>query len=109
MSFSYQWNFLEDEMENFSINEVFDILPLSGFLLPGESENVEFIFNSVVNHKVKAIAVCHVEGGPDYEVQLEGDSSLISYKISTNLLELGEVRFCDWVQKEFFIENVGKV
>jgi hydrocephalus-inducing protein len=109
MSFSYQWNFLEDEMDNFSINEVFDILPLSGFLQPGECENVEFIFNSVVNHKVKAVAVCHVEGGPDYEVSLEGDSSLISYKISTNLLELGEVRFCDWVQKEFFIENTGKV
>lgn len=96
-------------MDNFSINEVFDILPLSGFLQPGESENVEFIFNSVVNHKVKAVAVCHVEGGPDYEVLLEGDSSLISYKISTNLLELGEVRFCDWMQKEFYIENTGKV
>ena len=96
-------------MDNFSINEVFDILPLSGFLQPGESENVEFIFNSVVNHKVKAVAVCHVEGGPDYEVLLEGDSSHISYKISTNLLELGEVRFCDWMQKEFYIENTGKV
>ena len=96
-------------MDNFSINEVFDILPLSGFLQPGESENVEFIFNSVVNRKVKAVAVCHVEGGPDYEVLLEGDSSLISYKISTNLLELGEVRFCDWMQKEFYIENTGKV
>jgi hydrocephalus-inducing protein len=58
---------------------------------------------------VKAIAVCHVEGGPDYEVNLEGDSSLIAYKISSNLLELGEVRFCDWVQKEFYIENTGKV
>lgn len=55
------------------------------------------------------MAVCHVEGGPDYEVLLEGDSSLISYKISTNLLELGEVRFCDWMQKEFIIENTGKV
>ena len=32
MSFSYQWNFLEDDMETFSINEVFDILPLSGYL-----------------------------------------------------------------------------
>ena len=53
--------------------------------------------------------MCHVEGGPDYEVLLEGDSSLISYKISTNLLELGEVRFCDWMQKEFYIENTGKV
>lgn len=96
-------------METFSINEVFDILPLSGYLQPGEVENVEFIFNSVVSHKVKAIAVCHVEGGPDYEVALEGDSSLISYKLNTHALDLGDVRFCDWVQKEFVIENTGKV
>ena len=63
----------------------------------------------MVNHRVKAIAVCHVEGGPDYEVSLEGDSSLISYKLNTHSLDLGDVRFCDWVQKEFYIENTGKV
>jgi len=28
------------------INEVFDILPLSGHLLPGEVENVEFVYNA---------------------------------------------------------------
>jgi len=50
----------------------------------------------VTNHKVKAIAVCHVEGGPDYEVTLEGDSSLIAYKISCNLLDFGEIKYNDW-------------
>jgi len=54
--------------------------------------------------------VCHVEGGPNYEVTLLGDSSLISYKLSTNNIELTpEIRFCEWVVREFFIENTGKV
>lgn len=38
-----------------------------------------------------------------------GDSSLVSYRISTNMIELGDVRFCDWVSREFFIDNTGKV
>jgi hydrocephalus-inducing protein len=42
-------------------------------------------------------------------VTLIGDSSLITYRLSTNHLELGEVRFCDWITKEFIIENTGKV
>ena len=29
--------------------------------------------------------------------------------MSTQLIELGDVRFCDWVSKEFTIENTGKV
>lgn len=29
--------------------------------------------------------------------------------MSTNLIELGDVRFCEWVSKEFAIDNTGKV
>lgn len=34
---------------------------------------------------------------------------MITYRLSSNLLELGDIRFCDWVSKDFFIENTGKV
>ena len=50
-----------------------------------------------------------MDGGPEYDVTLIGDSSLISYRLSTNLIELGDVKFCDWVQREFQIDNTGKV
>ena len=53
--------------------------------------------------------MCHVEGGPNYEVTLIGDSSLITYRLSTNHIELGDIRFCDWLAREFIIENTGKV
>lgn len=44
-------------------NQVFDILPVRGTLLPGESENVEFVFHSQVDHKFLATALCAVSGG----------------------------------------------
>jgi hypothetical protein len=57
MPLNYEWTFLEEideEMEEsdvvnnrIAINEVFDILPLSGTLLPEEAEQVEFIFNAI--------------------------------------------------------------
>ena len=47
-------------------------------------------------------------------MSLIGDSSLITYKVTTkeandHVIELTDTRFCDWVQREFWIENTGKV
>ena len=59
--------------------------------------------------------MCHVEGGPDYEVTLLGDASLISYKISgekqnnSYMIDFGQIRFSETVYKDFYIENTGKV
>jgi len=88
---------------------VFDILPLSGKLDPAEVEEVEFIYNAQGGNLFRATALCHVEGGPNYEVKLEGDSSLIGGKISEKELDFGLQRFSEWNSKEIFIENTGKV
>lgn len=76
---------------------------------PGSDEQVEFVYNAIGGQRFKTTAVCHVDGGPEYEVTLVGDSSLLSSKMSTSLIELGDVRFCEWVSREFTIENTGKV
>lgn len=47
----------------------------------------------------RATALCHVEGGPNYEMKLEGDSSLIGAKISEKDLDYGDQRFCEWHTK----------
>ena len=96
MSINYEWSFLEDELKpdestqldskkkiNVSaipINEIFDILPLSGHLQPNEEEQVEFIFNALNTQRYRATALCKVEGGPAYEITLMGDASLIHYR-----------------------------
>ena len=45
---------------NIPINEIFDILPLSGKLEPNETAPIEFIFNSIGKKRYFANAVCHV-------------------------------------------------
>jgi hydrocephalus-inducing protein len=91
------------------INEVFDILPVSGILLPGQTETVEFTFYAGHGMKYNGIAVCSVDGGPDYQVPLMGESSFVSHRLSTYELDFGEVPYNDTVPKEFYVENIGKV
>lgn len=55
------------------------------------------------------MAVCVVEGGPEYELKMIGDSSYIDYKVSTNLISFGEVPFNEVVVSEFLVENTSKV
>ena len=48
------------------INQIFDILPLSGKLEPNCVEEVEFVYNALGGQNFRATALCHVEGGPNY-------------------------------------------
>lgn len=131
MPVNYEWSFLEEEVlspigrENeeeekkgkkkakkpkmLPINEVFDILPVSGMLLPGQTETVEYTFYSGHGLLYNGIAVCSVDGGPDYEVPIVGESSFVSYKLSATELDYGEIPYNEQSSKEFFIENIGKV
>lgn len=47
----------------------FDILPIRGSLAPGERQEVEVSFYGYPGVRAAATAVCHVEGGPDYQVR----------------------------------------
>lgn len=52
MALSYEWTFVQDDLGMSSaqlipINEIFDILPLSGYLEPNCEEQVEFVYNAV--------------------------------------------------------------
>lgn len=123
---TYDWSFLEEETTSINkedeeiaekkkqkkevpINEVFDILPVSGVLMEGETETVEFTYYAGHRMKYNGIAVCSVDGGPDYQVPLVGESSFVSYKLSVNEIDFGEISYCHQESKEFHIENVGKV
>ena len=81
MPLTYDWSFLEGqiyrertaeealevmsskgrrrEKDTFSINEVFDILPMNGTLKPGENDTVEFTFNALLSQKVKVVILMH--------------------------------------------------
>lgn len=128
MPVSYEWSFLEEERNSLNavqeedetrkkkkkpkalpVNEVFDILPVSGRLEPGQTENVEFTFQAGHGLLYNGIAVCSVDGGPDYEVPILGESSFVAFKLSTEELDYGEIPYNESSSKEFFVENIGKV
>jgi hypothetical protein len=66
-------------------NQIFDILPIKGQVLPGATECMEFSFFAFPNIKATAIAACTVEGGPEYQVSLMQHDIHVSYDIALML------------------------
>ena len=130
MDVQYEWSFIDIQMRNINepimkskkkktpakkekklkINEIFDILPVSGNLRPSEIETVEFTFNAGIKTEIDATATCKVRGGPqDYEVALIGRSNKINYNISTKQIDFHEIPYNESTHREFHIQNKGKV
>ena len=72
------------------ILQVFDILPLYGTLLPGESDTVTFTFYGHTEIGSQAKALCHVEGGPCYELDLKGEASVVQYDFDLKNIDYGK-------------------
>eukprot|EP00760_Papus_ankaliazontas_P031923 PhM_4_TR5537/c0_g1_i1/m.106423/K17570/HYDIN; hydrocephalus-inducing protein len=92
-----------------NVHNVFDILPHRGYIKAGETETIDFIFYGHAGRKVRTTAVCQVEGGPDYNVNLAGEASTIQFKFDRNLLDFGAQQYDKWEEKEIFLSNTGKV
>lgn len=69
--------------------QVFDVRPLWGELQPGESEQVTFTFFGHANIVARVRALCHVQGGPTYEVVLAGEASCPSYQLDVEEIDWG--------------------
>lgn len=113
------WSFVQDEDAEraaatsrrpfIPVNQVFDILPIRSYLRPGESDVVEFIFYGHANRKFKALSVCEVEGGPEYEMTLVGEASTLGYRLDRQFLDFGKIIYDKSEEREFFLHNTGKV
>ncbi|XP_041282552.1 hydrocephalus-inducing protein homolog [Onychostruthus taczanowskii] len=69
--------------------QAFSIVPLSGVLQPGESQQVSFTFSGHLNTISNVTVLCHVEGGPTYEVVVTGDASRVSYSLRPQEISCG--------------------
>lgn len=106
----YEWVFYEDVLPGVpTINEVFDILPISGVLAPGASEDVEFVFYGNVDSKVSGLAVCEVVGGPEYEIALIGEASSVAYRLDQTELDFGPKDMGSVESREIMLFNTGRV
>ncbi|NXP25966.1 HYDIN protein, partial [Scytalopus superciliaris] len=99
------------EVEHFAlgVEEVFDILPVSGVLWPGESQQVPFTFFGHANIIARVTALCSVEGGPTYKVVLSGEASCISYHLGIREIDCGLQLFNEVIETEFILQNTGRI
>ncbi|KAA8590533.1 hypothetical protein FQN60_014467, partial [Etheostoma spectabile] len=71
------------------VKEVFDIVPIYGDLRPGEQQQVILSFYGHENVSREAVAQCHVEEGPMYEIKLRGEASVTSYSLDSTHIDFG--------------------
>ncbi|XP_064262770.1 hydrocephalus-inducing protein-like [Passer domesticus] len=79
----------EQDLTQSSGAEASSILPVSGVLQPGESQQVSLPFSGHLNSISSATALCHVEGGPSSEVLVPGEASRVSCSPSPQEINCG--------------------
>ncbi|XP_077975805.1 hydrocephalus-inducing protein homolog isoform X2 [Styela clava] len=91
------------------VEEIFDILPIYGTLDPGETQRVTFTFYGHADVSSFAKAVCYVNGGPEYDLSLKGEASLIEYRFDACEIKYGKQMFDQVAMDELKLENPGRV
>ena len=84
------WELVDDPFTLVRIEQVFDILPLHGTLLPGESQEMQFTFYGYADIATECMAACKVDGGPTYRLRLRGEASNVQYKFSHKTIDFGK-------------------
>eukprot|EP01063_Lacrimia_lanifica_P026221 TRINITY_DN349_c0_g2_i1.p1 TRINITY_DN349_c0_g2~~TRINITY_DN349_c0_g2_i1.p1 ORF type:complete len:4697 (+),score=2083.13 TRINITY_DN349_c0_g2_i1:84-14174(+) len=87
----------------------FDVLPIRGYLKPGEKETLEFVYHSQSMKKARAMAILVVDGGPEYPVMLQGEASSMHFRFDRSVLDFGNIPFERFEEREVFLQNIGRV
>jgi hypothetical protein len=88
---------------------LFDILPISGTLAPGQSETAHFSFFAAAGARGSCTALCTINGGPQYSVTVAGEASTIKQSLSAQFIDLGQQPFDKPADREVVLANDGKV
>ncbi|PAA50321.1 hypothetical protein BOX15_Mlig000423g3, partial [Macrostomum lignano] len=99
----------DKEIVPLGIEEVFDILPIHGTIPPGMTEQLTLTFFGHPDIEAQVTAICEVDGGPDYELRLSGESSLIEPELSSCKVDYGCVLYNQIAEAELSITNRGRV
>ena len=101
----YTWCFASQQ----DTPKLFDVLPIRGLLLPGESQRAEILYKGGIDCKAKALALCEVAGGPEYELPMVAESSAIVYRLDKTLIDFGLQQYDRFEDTEMYVFNTGKV
>lgn len=88
---------------------LFDILPISGTLAPGQTETAHFSFFAAAGARGSCTALCTIDGGPQYSVTVAGEASTIRHSLSARFIDLGQQPFDKPADREVVLANDSKV
>ncbi|CAG5111155.1 Oidioi.mRNA.OKI2018_I69.chr2.g5489.t1.cds [Oikopleura dioica] len=91
------------------IDDVFDIRPIFGKLEPGEQIQTTILFNGHQDINALCRAVCEVDGGPQYELNIAGASADVRYSVSSETIKFREVMFDSLAERQFTLKNTSFV
>ncbi|XP_066413813.1 hydrocephalus-inducing protein-like [Molothrus aeneus] len=100
---------VDEPQTSLEAEEAFSILPMSGVLQPGESQQVSFTYSGHLNTISDVTALCHVEGGPTYEVLVTGEISHFSYLVRPQEINCGLQIFNEIHHSDVTLVNGGKI
>lgn len=80
-----------NDFEMPKIEEIFNITPLFGTLNPGEIQNLNVTYYGHKEIRAYVKAVCEIHNGPDYELMIKGEASVLNYELSTRNIDLGNI------------------
>ncbi|KAL9822953.1 hydrocephalus-inducing protein-like [Geothlypis trichas] len=86
--------------------KAFSTVPQSGVLQPGQGQQVSFSFSGPQDTMAGARALCRVQGGPSYEVELI--ASRASYSLSLQEINCGLQMFNEVGHSRISLENTGR-
>ncbi|CAH8559949.1 unnamed protein product [Schistosoma mattheei] len=100
----------DEDIIPLGIEELFDIVPLYGEINPGETIYLSCTFYGHSNIEASVLALCEIDHGPKYHIELKGSASDIDYQIDqTDHIDLGYHRLNQSIIYQFNIMNIGKV
>ena len=99
----------QNEFDLPSIEEIFDISPLYGNLHPGETQDLTVTYYGHKEIKAHVKAICEIKNGPNYEMILKGEASVLNYELSERSIDLGYVPFDEVCEAFISVRNLGKV
>ncbi|KPA83213.1 hypothetical protein ABB37_02897 [Leptomonas pyrrhocoris] len=87
----------------------FDVIPFAGTLLPGEKRVVEVAYQGTDMGVALATAVCHVEGGPMYTMDLRAAANVVQALCDKSHLDFGRLPYFQSVSKVVTLTNTTQV
>ncbi|CAH8527146.1 unnamed protein product [Schistosoma turkestanicum] len=99
----------DEDIVPLGIEELFDLVPLYGEINPSETISLSCTFYGHSEIEASVLALCEIEGGPEYKIELKGSASEIDFQLDQTDLDVGYIRLDKSMICEFNILNTGKV